>query len=197
MVKPNCVVVALEGLDAVGKTTAAAGLRRELTRMRIPTVVRHAEKHYLKAAFRLARERNEPRLKYLIQACAAQMLASEIACAPKDTVFICDRYFTSARAYYLALCGAPDLLHPEVEILPRPDVAVLLDCAPAVRRERLRNMPHQPSARKMRAADPAFSARMREILLPAYAWVRIDTERTGRDETIVRIRDLVMEVLSA
>lgn len=196
MVKPKCIVVALEGLDAAGKTTAAVALRRALARAGVAVIVRHAEKHYLRSAFRFAREQGDPGFKYLLQSCAAQMLSLEIAAAPKNTVFICDRYFASAKAYYLARCGDPDLLNPAADLLPPPDIPVFLECSARVRKARLRGMSQRPSARKMRAMNPEFSARMREIIVRTYPWVRIDTERTSRKETIVRIFDLVMEVLS-
>ena len=189
--------MALEGLDGVGKTTAAKGLERALKRLGLPVVVRHSERQYLRSAFRFVRERNDPKLKYLLQACAATLMNAEIACAPAHTIFICDRYFVSARAYYLALCGEPDPVNPESPLLPEPDVAVMLQCVPGIRRQRLRGMRNKPSARKLRATRRRFSMRMMEIMMPTYKWINIDTSRTSKEETVLRVFDLVMEAIQS
>ena len=188
-------MVALEGLDAVGKTTAAAGLEKELIQIGIPVIVRHAERHYLRSEFRAARKRNDPLLKYLLQACAAKLLHDEIMAAPTESVFICDRYFTSARAYFVAVCGEPDLIDPRIPLLPDPDVPVLLECGAVIRKVRLMKLKHKPSLRKLRATNETFSDRMHHLMLPMYPWKIINTQRVSRRATVARLRDLVLEIL--
>ncbi len=194
MARSRCIIVALEGLDATGKTTAATGLQRELRREGISAVIRHSESHYLVSAFQHAKRNNDPQFKYLLQACAARLLAEEIAASPRDSIFICDRYFVSARAYYLVRWAGADLINPAIKLLPEPDVAVLLECSTQIRNARLIKRKPRPSHRKLHTTEQAFCGLMEELMLAAYPWVRIDTELLSKSETVARIREAMMEV---
>lgn len=196
-VSSRCIVVAVEGLDAVGKTTIAYGLKRMLVTSSIPAIVRHAEKHYLKGAFLIAREQTDPRVRYLLQASAAILMAHEIATTPVDTVFICDRYFVSARAYYLALCGTPDLVTSCCSLLPEPDLAILLESKTAARQARMIRRRIPPSTRKLRTLEPEFSARILNLILPEYPWIRLNADKLPRPEIVARLRDEVLRYHAA
>jgi thymidylate kinase len=190
--KSRCLLVVLEGLDGVGKTTTATRLQRELRKLCIPVTVRHFERTYLRAAFRIARRRTDPRLKYLLQTASLILLAEEIARTPSDTVFVCDRYVFSAQAYYLAVTDGRDLIVGIDRFLPKPDVPILLECPAVTRRQRLLRGRTRPSARKLKTTDERLSNKIHSWLLRTLPWNRINNEKLSQSETTSLVLELVL-----
>ena len=178
-----CLIVAIEGLDGAGKTTIVSALRRALRELSVPTTTRHLEKNYLSSAFKAARQISDPRLKYLLQHAAGLLLREVIRGLDRGSVLICDRYLFSARAYYMAVTQAPDLLPNAMDILPSPDIGVLLRCNPTTRRSRLLSRKIAPSARKLETTNPDLSARIEELLFGSCTWMKLDTELLSLRET--------------
>ena len=186
----KCVVVALEGLDGVGKSTTAAVLLRQLLDQGFSAVTHHYEADFFPEAFLKERERPDPNVKYFLQLAAATRMATHLTDYSSSVVAICDRYVDSAIAYFAAL---PDEMRrvPAVYVeLPAPTHAVLLECTRETRLRRLYSRAKAPSKRKLYTLTD-FGDRLFADLSVMRRWERINNEDLSPEMTAARVIDII------
>lgn len=176
-------LVAVEGLDGVGKSTTTRLLARSLSEAGHTVVRRHFEKSYLRRAYTEARRSGDIDLKYSVQITGALLLDQEISRVTLPTIYICDRYIHSARTYHRLISGK-DLV-PNIErLVRRPDLFVLLECSPSERRKRLLKRRPAPSERKLFTTTPRFTMRYLNLLGRDEGWFNLNTETLSHGQVV-------------
>lgn len=191
-----CVVVALEGLDGVGKSTTAEVLKHQLLGLGFTAVTHHYEADFFPEAFIKERQRPDPNVKYFLQLAAATCMANHLAAYPAEVIAICDRYVDSATAYFSALPPEARRSPPVHVELPPPRHSVLLQCTTETRLQRLYNRAKPPSKRKLNTLTE-FGQRLFTNLAVMRRWDRIDNERLSPDETAAKVVEIIEPSLRA
>lgn len=189
------MLVVLEGLDGVGKSSTAGKLAEMLVDMGKPATVRSFEKDYFPEAFSSLRGEDQPVARYLIQKAGLFMLAEDL-CSEGQPVTICDRYQDSVDAYYQSLPANRREVVPISVPLPSPDLSILIRCEEPIRLQRLLLREKPISERKRRAAFDLAPSILKH-LLRSRKWLVVDNSNRSVDETAEEILNGVAEAASS
>lgn len=185
------VVVAIEGLDGVGKTTTARALYRSLRHKQVPVVLRHYETAYLPNTYRRLRETQDPHVRFFFEMCSLALLRRELLTSLRGYICICDRYYSSAVASYEIAIGAVNSLQPLSTFLPSPDLNILLVCDPETRRIRLESRQPPASPRKLESLGP-LGERVLNTIRTHADWYTVRSDTYSVHECVLAIEEALL-----
>lgn len=187
----STVAVVIEGLDGAGKSTLARALYKRLRERRLAATLRHHETHYLPDAYRRIRTTRDPHARFFLQMASASLLAIDLTTRLSGRVCVCDRYFSSAVAYYESITGL-EVPRTLWSVLPPPSISVLLDCPSGVRYERLSSRKPRVSSRKLETTGP-LGDRILGRMVQHADWVTLRSDSLSLAACVAVLEEMIRE----
>jgi dTMP kinase len=192
--KPDGYFVAIESLDAVGKSTLVANLERSLGAVRMSTPGALLRPHMDTLLAPIAGDQLARSILYASTVVREGQLACHSAAA--GNLVVMDRYWLSTIAYARARGLATDLTELEATV-PRPGLTILLTLDERERERRLDGRGGATAA-DIETLDPAFRETvLTEMLLPhrvkAFNVVTVDVTGLTPAELAAKVAAIIVE----
>ena len=167
------IIIVIEGLDGVGKTTTSKALRDKLIKLDFKVVLHEIEEIPFYTLFQELRYSSNSDTKYLMQLASLSHKCDQISKYPENTITIFDRYLYSVNAVYGAISENCRSIKPIEFPVLEPTIKVLLKCSKSNRKNRLINRGDKISNRKLSTLDE-YGDKIESILLSRTDWIVLD-----------------------
>ncbi len=189
------LLIAVEGIDGVGKTTLVKKLEEWLRNIGMDVVT--VKEPSAECGKKVRSENMDAReeLELFLKDREANVRKKIIPSLESGKIVIMDRYYYSTMAYQGAKgVDVDEIKRRNLEIAPEPDVVLLLDCSPEVCIKRIKRI----RRKKDRFEKPEYLKKVRKLFLEIAKKdrkVRVINAERGNEEVFEEAKAIVEELI--
>lgn len=175
------MIIAIEGMDGVGKTTVAKYIEKNLNYKYVKEPLKELfeidDKHIEKISQKIFKEQDSKLIAWYLA--LGDIYAIE---KYKNNNIVMDRH-TLLNYYWNGNETSEDIFSAQIKLFGKPDLTIILYASPEVRMKRIANRnPEDPDLRNQNIMENGYNKLLEFVKKYEYNYVVIDTDNLSIDE---------------